>query len=185
MLMDGTSLQITCLLVPQSMSYASGLAHLNPVNGMYRQPAACRTTHETDGTFDTFATGLFSVIIPAFIYFIFGTCRQLSVGPEAALSLLFLPVVYSLDYQRHLLNYAYNHTGLGKLQTSFLSLMITTRWSVSQICELVLQAWSCELLRPEPQGKFYLTCFLPFSGSKSASSPSFLVYSAWASLMLY
>ncbi|KAK9899436.1 hypothetical protein P389DRAFT_168412 [Cystobasidium minutum MCA 4210] len=57
-------LTITCLLVPQSMSYASGLARLDPVNG------------------------LFGVIVPAFIYVIFGTCKQLSVGPEAALSLL-------------------------------------------------------------------------------------------------
>lgn len=34
------------------------------------------------------ATGLFGVIIPAFLYSIFGTCNQLNVGPEAALSLL-------------------------------------------------------------------------------------------------
>lgn len=46
------------------------------------------------------ATGLFSVIIPAFIYVIFGTCRQLSVGPEAALSLL--SVEYIQDDTRHL-----------------------------------------------------------------------------------
>ncbi|CAD6568133.1 MAG: hypothetical protein CYPHOPRED_002330 [Cyphobasidiales sp. Tagirdzhanova-0007] len=59
-----TGLTLTCLLVPQSMSYASGLAHLDPVNG------------------------LFGVIVPAFLYALFGNCGQLSVGPEAALSLL-------------------------------------------------------------------------------------------------
>lgn len=46
------------------MSYANGLAHLNPVAGIY------------------------SVIVPGLMYSLFGTCRQLSVGPEAALSLL-------------------------------------------------------------------------------------------------
>jgi MFS superfamily sulfate permease-like transporter len=32
--------------------------------------------------------GLFGVIVPTFIYALVGTCGQLSVGPEAALSLL-------------------------------------------------------------------------------------------------
>ena len=46
------------------MSYANGLAKLTPV------------------------AGLWSAAIPALIYGALGTCRQLSLGPEAALSLL-------------------------------------------------------------------------------------------------
>lgn len=46
------------------MSYAASLAHLDA------------------------STGLFASAIPGTVYAIFGTCRQLNVGPEAALSLL-------------------------------------------------------------------------------------------------
>ncbi|KAG7531952.1 hypothetical protein FFLO_03959 [Filobasidium floriforme] len=57
-------MSVACLIIPQAMSYASGLAKLNPVAGIY------------------------SVAIPGIVYALLGTCRQLSVGPEAALSLL-------------------------------------------------------------------------------------------------
>lgn len=57
-------LTVACLIIPQSMSYASSLAHLPPV------------------------AGLWSTAIPGLVYSMLGTCRQLSVGPEAALSLL-------------------------------------------------------------------------------------------------
>ncbi|GAA5923353.1 uncharacterized protein JCM15063_003621 [Sporobolomyces koalae] len=63
------ALTITSLIVPQAMSYATNLVHSNPVNG------------------------LFGAAIPAFVYSIFGTCRQLSMGPEAALSLLMGEVI--------------------------------------------------------------------------------------------
>lgn len=56
--------QLTSMLVPQSMSYATSLVHTDPVHG------------------------LFGASIPAMLYSVLGTCRQLSVGPEAALSLL-------------------------------------------------------------------------------------------------
>lgn len=46
------------------MSYATSLAHLDA------------------------STGLFASAIPGIIYALFGTCKQLNVGPEAALSLL-------------------------------------------------------------------------------------------------
>lgn len=46
------------------MSYGTSLAHLDA------------------------STGLFASAIPGVIYALFGTCRQLNVGPEAALSLL-------------------------------------------------------------------------------------------------
>ncbi|KAF8630886.1 hypothetical protein AX17_005244 [Amanita inopinata Kibby_2008] len=57
-------LTLASVLIPQSVSYASSLAKLNPV------------------------TGLFSASIPGIIYALFGTSRQLNVAPEAALSLL-------------------------------------------------------------------------------------------------
>ncbi|WWC88093.1 uncharacterized protein L201_002997 [Kwoniella dendrophila CBS 6074] len=57
-------LSVACLLIPQSMSYASGLARLSPL------------------------AGLWSTAIPALAYGALGTCRQLSIGPEASLSLL-------------------------------------------------------------------------------------------------
>ncbi|KAM0755617.1 hypothetical protein T439DRAFT_320323 [Meredithblackwellia eburnea MCA 4105] len=55
---------MTSMIVPQSMSYASNLAQIDPVNG------------------------LFGAAIPAMVYSVLGTCRQLSVGPEASLSLI-------------------------------------------------------------------------------------------------
>ncbi|GAA6053425.1 hypothetical protein JCM3770_005160, partial [Rhodotorula araucariae] len=58
------ALTLTSMLVPQSMSYATNLVHTDPVNG------------------------LFGASIPPMLYSVLGTCRQLSVGPEAALSLL-------------------------------------------------------------------------------------------------
>lgn len=57
-------LTIACILIPQSISYASSLAKLSPV------------------------TGLLSAAIPGIVYAFLGTSRQLNVAPEAALSLL-------------------------------------------------------------------------------------------------
>ncbi|KAI0077181.1 sulfate permease [Panus rudis PR-1116 ss-1] len=57
-------LTVASMLIPQSISYASSLAKLNPV------------------------TGLFSASIPGIVYALLGTSRQLNVAPEAALSLL-------------------------------------------------------------------------------------------------
>ena len=59
-----SGITLACLLVPQSLSYASTLAHLPAING------------------------LFGVIVPSLMYALLGTCPQLSVGPEAALSLM-------------------------------------------------------------------------------------------------
>ncbi|KAG0662951.1 hypothetical protein C6P46_003039 [Rhodotorula mucilaginosa] len=58
------ALTMTSVIAPQAMSYATSLVHANPVSG------------------------LFGAAVPAMIYSVLGTCRQLSVGPEAALSLL-------------------------------------------------------------------------------------------------
>ena len=52
------------MLIPQSVSYASSLAKLSPV------------------------TGLFSASLPGIIYALLGTSKQLNVAPEAALSLI-------------------------------------------------------------------------------------------------
>ncbi|KAF9297926.1 hypothetical protein BGZ88_008520 [Linnemannia elongata] len=51
-------LTVACLIIPQSLSYATALAHL------------------------------YSAFVPGVIYSIFGTSRQLSVGPEALVSML-------------------------------------------------------------------------------------------------
>ncbi|KAI0753444.1 sulfate anion transporter [Daedaleopsis nitida] len=55
---------VASMLIPQSVSYASSLAKLSPV------------------------TGLFSAAVPGIVYALLGTSRQLNVAPEAALSLL-------------------------------------------------------------------------------------------------
>ncbi|CAA7260456.1 unnamed protein product [Cyclocybe aegerita] len=55
---------VASMLIPQSISYASTLAKLSPV------------------------TGLFSASIPGMVYALLGSSRQLNVAPEAALSLL-------------------------------------------------------------------------------------------------
>ncbi|KAL0955586.1 hypothetical protein HGRIS_001822 [Hohenbuehelia grisea] len=57
-------LTVACMLIPQSVSYASSLAHLSPV------------------------TGLYAASIPGIVYAFLGSSRQLNVAPEAALSLL-------------------------------------------------------------------------------------------------
>ncbi|KAJ6491661.1 sulfate anion transporter [Mycena vitilis] len=55
---------VASMLIPQSVSYATSLAQMSPL------------------------TGLFSASIPGIVYAFLGTCRQLNVAPEAAISLL-------------------------------------------------------------------------------------------------
>ncbi|KAH9011034.1 sulfate anion transporter [Lactarius hengduanensis] len=57
-------LTVAAMLIPQSVSYATSLAKMSPV------------------------TGLFSASIPPIAYALLGSSRQLNVAPEAALSLL-------------------------------------------------------------------------------------------------
>ncbi|KAJ7496666.1 sulfate anion transporter [Mycena latifolia] len=57
-------LTVASMLIPQSVSYATSLAQLSPLSG------------------------LFSASIPGIVYAFLGTCRQLNVAPEAAISLL-------------------------------------------------------------------------------------------------
>ncbi|KAJ6593290.1 sulfate anion transporter [Mycena capillaripes] len=57
-------LTVASMLIPQSVSYATSLAQMSPL------------------------TGLFSASIPGIVYAFLGTCRQLNVAPEAAISLL-------------------------------------------------------------------------------------------------
>ncbi|KAI0295278.1 sulfate anion transporter [Russula brevipes] len=65
-------LTVACMLIPQSVSYATSLAKLSPV------------------------TGLFSASIPAIVYALLGSSKQLNVAPEAALSLLVGQTVTSI-----------------------------------------------------------------------------------------
>ncbi|KAI9261913.1 sulfate transporter family-domain-containing protein [Helicostylum pulchrum] len=55
---------LSCLLIPQGLSYATALCKLEAIHGLY------------------------SIAFPAITYAIFGMSRQMSVGPEATLSLL-------------------------------------------------------------------------------------------------
>ncbi|KAI8639784.1 sulfate transporter family-domain-containing protein [Parasitella parasitica] len=55
---------LSCLLIPQGLSYATALCKLEAVHGLY------------------------AIAFPAITYAIFGMSRQMSVGPEATLSLL-------------------------------------------------------------------------------------------------
>ncbi|KAJ7658522.1 sulfate anion transporter [Mycena rosella] len=57
-------LTVASMLIPQSVSYATSLAQMSPL------------------------AGLFSASIPGIVYAFLGTCRQLNVAPEAAISLL-------------------------------------------------------------------------------------------------
>ncbi|KAF9256752.1 sulfate anion transporter [Marasmius fiardii PR-910] len=59
-----SGITVASMLIPQSISYATSLAHLTPT------------------------AGLFSASIPPIIYALLGTSKQLNVAPEAALSLL-------------------------------------------------------------------------------------------------
>lgn len=76
------------------MSYATSLAHLDA------------------------STGLFAAAIPGIVYALFGTCRQLNTGPEAALSLLIGQTISALvDGDPH--------SGTGKIQAAAVSTIIT------------------------------------------------------------
>ncbi|RUP43904.1 hypothetical protein BC936DRAFT_136565 [Jimgerdemannia flammicorona] len=57
-------LTLSCLLIPQGLSYATALCKLPAVHGLY------------------------AIAFPATTYAFFGTSRQLSMGPEATLSML-------------------------------------------------------------------------------------------------
>lgn len=79
---------MACILIPQSVSYGTSLARLDPAAGL-----VCHATHFTPYPFNlphgTYVTSLqFSASIPGIFYAMFGSSRQLNVGPEAALSLL-------------------------------------------------------------------------------------------------
>ncbi|KAF8633870.1 hypothetical protein AX15_001202 [Amanita polypyramis BW_CC] len=71
-----SGLTVASMLIPLSVSYATSLAKLSPV------------------------TGLFSAAIPGMIYALLGSSRQLNVAPEAALSLLIGQAVQ--EFQRNL-----------------------------------------------------------------------------------
>ncbi|KAF8316037.1 hypothetical protein DL93DRAFT_2078228 [Clavulina sp. PMI_390] len=86
---------VASVLIPQSMSYATSLAHLDA------------------------STGLFASAVPGIMYALFGTCRQLNVGPEAALSLLVGQTISAL-----LTPDEHPHEGDGKLAAEAISTIV-------------------------------------------------------------
>ncbi|KAH9485682.1 Putative sulfate transporter [Psilocybe cubensis] len=87
---------VASMLIPQSVSYATSLAKLSPV------------------------TGLFSASIPGIAYALLGTSKQLNVAPEAALSLLLGQAVSEI---RH--DYPDPHDGQADLVGLSVATMIT------------------------------------------------------------
>ncbi|KAI0733717.1 sulfate anion transporter, partial [Fomitopsis betulina] len=81
-------LTVACMLIPQSVSYATSLARLNPI------------------------TGLFSAAIPGLIYALFGTSRQLNVSPEASLSLLIGQAIDGILHDSHFTHYGRDKIGI-------------------------------------------------------------------------
>lgn len=70
-------LTVACILIPQSVSYGTSLAKLDPT------------------------AGLFSASIPGIFYAMLGSSRQLNVGPEAALSLLVGQAITDVMHNNH------------------------------------------------------------------------------------
>ncbi|KAH8550469.1 sulfate transporter family-domain-containing protein [Umbelopsis sp. PMI_123] len=68
-------LTLSCLMIPQALSYATALCKLEAVHGLY------------------------AIAFPAITYALFGMSRQLSMGPEASLSML---VGSAIAAQQHL-----------------------------------------------------------------------------------
>ncbi|KAI8072715.1 sulfate transporter family-domain-containing protein [Gongronella butleri] len=67
-------LTLACLMIPQALSYATALCKLEAIHGLY------------------------AIVFPAMTYAVFGMSRQMSIGPEATLSLL---VGSSIASQNH------------------------------------------------------------------------------------
>ncbi|KAG5717290.1 putative sulfate transporter, partial [Termitomyces sp. T112] len=70
-------LTVASILIPQSISYATSLAKISPL------------------------AGLFSSAFPAIVYAFLGTSRQLNVAPEAALSLLVGQAISDIRFDTH------------------------------------------------------------------------------------
>lgn len=75
-------LTVACMLIPQSISYATSLAKLSPTSGLVCYQPATVNIHIVD------PVPQFSASIPGIVYALLGSSRQLNVAPEAALSLL-------------------------------------------------------------------------------------------------
>jgi MFS superfamily sulfate permease-like transporter len=90
------------MIVPQAMSYSTNLVHTNPIHG------------------------LFGVAIPSLVYSVFGTCRQLSVGPEAALSLIMGEVIAKLVETEEHAHYDGVEGGMGIEQKTKFTVVLTS-----------------------------------------------------------
>lgn len=107
------------------MSYATSLAHLDA------------------------STGLFASAVPGLVYALFGTCRQLNVGPEAALSLLIGQTISSLlpPDQRP-------HEGKGKILAEAISTIVVFQVSIYPLFLI------SNITRVELNDTFPLSCLL-------------------------
>lgn len=79
---------VACMLIPQSVSYASSLAKLSPVSGLVRPfflPLLGSNPHHSA---KKKKKKQISASLPGIIYAFLGSSRQLNVAPEASLSLL-------------------------------------------------------------------------------------------------
>lgn len=74
-------LTVASMLIPQSVSYATSLAQLSPLTGLVGPSRLI-------WRFVLSHCHQFSAAIPGIVYAFLGTCRQLNVAPEAAISLL-------------------------------------------------------------------------------------------------
>ncbi|KAI8066768.1 sulfate transporter family-domain-containing protein [Gongronella butleri] len=88
-------LTLSCLLIPSGLSYATALCKLDAIHGLY------------------------GIAFPAITYAIFGTSRQMSVGPEAPLALL---VGSSIAQQQHIKNSDIDPVAWACLLTFFVGL---------------------------------------------------------------
>ncbi|KAI8093170.1 sulfate transporter family-domain-containing protein [Halteromyces radiatus] len=88
-------LTISCLMIPLGLSYATALCKLEAIHGLY------------------------GIAFPAITYAIFGTSRQMSVGPEAPLALL---VGSSIAQQQHMKDYQIDPLAWACLMTFFIGL---------------------------------------------------------------
>lgn len=75
---------LTALLVPQAAAYAHSLAGGTV---FFTSVSSSTDLKAIPGSAVDPIHGLFAAAIPSFIYALLGTCPQLSVGPEASLSL--------------------------------------------------------------------------------------------------
>ena len=86
------------MLIPQSVSYATSLAKMNPVTGLvrFRYP---RLYYKLITSSCSARVSQFSASIPAIIYAVLGSSHHLNVAPEAALSMMLGQAVNDIKHE--------------------------------------------------------------------------------------